>query len=145
MRRGEMRSIIVGVGNPLLGDDAIGLEIARQLRNMGYNAKEAIAGGIELAEMIAGYDFAIIVDAFHGIGIKEISIDEYNESVANHDISFPSAYKILSRYIKMPEVKIIGIGIKKIEVGEQLSSQVEMAIPAAIEIVKKIMEDKNAP
>ncbi|KAA0003451.1 MAG: hydrogenase maturation protease [Thermoplasmata archaeon] len=138
-----MRSIIVGVGNPLLGDDAVGLEVARMLKEKGYDAKEAIAGGIELAEMIAGYDFAIIIDAFHGIGIKEIDIEEYNESVANHDISFPSAYKILARYTKMPEVKIIGIGVKKIEVGEQLSSQVEMAIPAVIEIVEKLMEEKN--
>lgn len=139
-----MRSIIIGVGNPLLGDDAIGLEIARKLRDMGYNAKEAIAGGIELAEMIAGYDFAVIIDAFHGNGIKEICIEEYNESVANHDVSFPSAYKILARYIKMPEVKIIGIGVKKIEVEEKLSSHVKMAIPIVIEMIKKIMEDKNA-
>ncbi len=138
-----MRSIIVGVGNPLLGDDAIGIEVVKRLKKKGYNAKEAIAGGIELAEMIAGYDFAIIIDAFHGIGIKEISIEEYNESVANHDISFPSAYKILARYTKMPEVKIIGIGVKKIEVGEKLSPHVKMAIPSAIEIVEKLMEEKN--
>ena len=138
-----MRSIIVGVGNPLLGDDAAGIEAARILKNMGYNAREAIAGGLELAEMISDYDFAVIIDAFHGEGVRKINMEEYNESVANHDIAFPSAYKILSRYTSMPEVVIIGIGVDRIEIKEGISEKVRENIDMAVEMVKKLMEDKN--
>lgn len=138
-----MGSVIVGVGNPLLGDDSIGLEIAARMKEMGYNAEEAIAGGLELAEMITGYDFAIIADAFRGEGIKDISMDEYKESVANHDVSFPSAYKILSRYVKMPEVRIIGIGINRIEINEEISNKAEEMIPDAVKRIKKILEEEN--
>ncbi|KAA0000983.1 MAG: hydrogenase maturation protease [Thermoplasmata archaeon] len=139
-----MYSVVVGVGNPLLGDDAIGLEVAERLKGeVNAEVKKAIAGGLELAEMIAEYELAVIIDAFNGDGVKEIDVDEYEESVANHDIRFPSAYHILSRYIKMPKVRIVGIGVKNVEIKEELSKETRKLIPAAIEKVKKILEEEN--
>jgi len=139
-----MYSVIVGVGNPLLGDDAVGLEVAKRLKGVvEADVKLAIAGGLELAEMIAEYDLAIIIDAFKGKGIKEIDVDDYEESVANHDISFPSAYRILSRYIRMPKVRIIGIGINGIEIKEELSPKIKKMIPEVVKKVKEIMEEEN--
>ena len=139
-----MYSVVVGVGNPLLGDDAVGLEVAKRLKgNVNADVKLAIAGGLELAEMIAEYDLAIIIDAFKGKGIKEIDVDDYEESVANHDISFPSAYRILSRYIRMPKVRIIGIGINGIEIKEELSPKIKKMIPEVVKKVKEIMEEEN--
>ncbi len=139
-----MYSVIVGVGNPLLGDDAVGLEVAKRLKGVvEADVKLAIAGGLELAEMIADYDLAIIIDAFKGKGIKEIDVDDYEESVANHDISFPSAYRILSRYIRMPKVRIVGIGIDGIEIKEELSPKIKKMIPEVVKKVKEIMEEEN--
>ena len=140
-----MYSVVVGVGNPLLGDDAIGLEVAKQLDGrINADVKLAIAGGLELAEMIADYELAVIVDAIENMeGVKEIDVDEYEESVANHDISFPSAYRILSRYIRMPKVRVIGIGIKNLEIKEGLSEEVKKLMPLAIEKVKEILEEEN--
>ena len=139
-----MYSVVVGVGNPLLGDDAIGLEVAERLKGeVNAEVKKAIAGGLELAEMIAEYELAVIIDAFNGDGVKEIDVDEYEESVANHDIRFPSAYHILSRYIKMPKVRIVGIGVKNVEIKEELSKETRKLIPAAIEKVKEILEEEN--
>ena len=139
-----MYSVVVGVGNPLLGDDAVGLEIAKRLKGIvNADVKLAIAGGLELAEMIAEYDLAIIIDAFKGKGIKEIDVDDYEESVANHDISFPSAYRILSRYIRMPKVRIVGIGINGIEIREELSPKIKKMIPEVVKKIEEIMEEEN--
>ncbi|RLF47677.1 MAG: hypothetical protein DRN29_01925 [Thermoplasmata archaeon] len=140
-----MYSVVVGVGNPLLGDDAVGLEIAKQLDGkINADVKLAIAGGLELAEMIADYELAVIVDAIKNMeGVKEIDVDEYEESVANHDISFPSAYRILSRYIRMPKIRVIGIGIKNLEIKEGLSEEVKKLMPLAIEKIKEILEEEN--
>lgn len=140
-----MYSVVVGVGNPLLGDDAVGLEIAKQLDGkINADVKLAIAGGVELAEMIADYELAVIVDAIKNMeGVKEIDVDEYEESVANHDISFPSAYRILSRYIRMPKIRVIGIGIKNLEIKEGLSEEVKKLMPLAIEKIKEILEEEN--
>ncbi len=140
-----MYSVVVGVGNPLLGDDAIGLEVAKQLDGkINADVKLAIAGGLELAEMIADYELAVIVDAIENMeGVKEIDVDEYEESVANHDISFPSAYRILSRYIRMPKVRVIGVGVKNLEIKEGLSEEVKKLMPLAIEKIKEILEEEN--
>lgn len=138
-----MRRLIVGIGNPLLGDDGVGIEVARRLNGkVDADVKVSTGGGVELAEMLTNYDFALIVDAFKGEGVKEIDINDYKESVANHDIPFTSAYKMLSRYVKMPKVKIVGVGIGSIETKDKLSPKVERLIPKAIEMVEKIMEEK---
>ena len=120
-----MYSVIVGVGNPLLGDDAVGLEVAKRLKG------------------VVEYDLAIIIDAFKGKGIKEIDVDDYEESVANHDINFPSAYRILRRYVKMPKVRVIGIGVDGIEIKEELSPKIKKMIPEVVKKVKEIMEEEN--
>ena len=139
-----MHSVVVGVGNPIMGDDAVGLEIARRIKGrVNADVKMAVAGGLELAEMIAKYDVAIIVDAFHGKGIEEMEVEEYKETVPNHDISFPSAYHILSRYVKMPRVRILGIGMKDFRLKEGLSKEVEAAIPEAMKRIEKILEEEN--
>jgi len=139
-----MYSVIVGVGNPLLGDDAVGLEVAKRLKGVvEADVKLCMAGGLELAEMIAEYDLAIIIDAFKGKGIKEIDVDDYEESVANHDINFPSAYRILGRYVKMPKVRVIGIGVDGIEIKEELSPKIKKMIPEVVKKVKEIMEEEN--
>lgn len=139
-----MSSIVVGVGNPLLGDDAIGLEVADRLSSSTNTAiKKAVSGGIELAELIAGYDFALILDAYHGEGIKEIDVDKYHESVPNHDITFPCAYHILSKYIGMPKVRVLGIGVSDIEIRENLSEKTRKSIPEIINLANKILKEEH--
>jgi hydrogenase maturation protease len=67
------KSILVGLGNPILSDDAVGIVVARHvweaLGNRPYvNFVEAAVGGFELVEMLAGYDKAVIVDAIQTEG-----------------------------------------------------------------------------
>ena len=139
-----MSSVIVGVGNPLLGDDAIGLECARQLEGkIDAEVKQAIAGGLELAEMVADFNFALIIDAFHGNGLKEIEVDQYRETVPNHDITFPNACAILSKYVNMPKVRILGIGINETNIREGLSEQMKKKLPSIITYARQIFEAEH--
>ena len=60
-------SVIVGLGNPILTDDAVGLAVARsvhkRLADPQVDLVEGAVGGIQLIEMLDGYDKAVIVDA----------------------------------------------------------------------------------
>lgn len=140
-----MYSIVVGLGNPIAGDDAVGLEVAKRLKGkINADVKLSMAGGLELAEMIYGYKLAVIVDSIKGMeGVNEIDVHEYKESVANHDIAFPKAYIMLKRYVEMPKVRIIGIGIKKVEFKEGLSNEIKKRIEEAVNKVKEILEEEN--
>ncbi|MCX7022243.1 MAG: hydrogenase maturation protease [bacterium] len=61
------RTLIVGLGNPMMSDDAVGILVARglhaRLNNPDVELREASVAGIELMELLVGYDRAIIVDA----------------------------------------------------------------------------------
>jgi len=63
----DKRTIIVGLGNPLMTDDAVGILVARglyeRLDDPAVELREASVAGIELMEMLIGYDRAVIVDA----------------------------------------------------------------------------------
>lgn len=65
-------SVIIGLGNPILSDDAVGPAVARRvherLSDPNVDIREAAVGGIQLVEMLAGYDKAIIVDAIRTEG-----------------------------------------------------------------------------
>ncbi len=63
-----MKTLILGLGNPLLGDDAIGLKVAERLREQlqgrdDVDVEQDETGGLRLMERLAGYECAVIVDA----------------------------------------------------------------------------------
>jgi hydrogenase maturation protease len=62
-----MRTAVVGLGNPYHGDDAIGPLVARQVcqelgNANGFVSLDCRGSGFDLAERLAGYDRAVIVD-----------------------------------------------------------------------------------
>ena len=59
-----MNLLIVGVGNPILGDDAAGIHVARAIKDqlppeLLVDVKEVFTGGIDLAEELLGYESEI--------------------------------------------------------------------------------------
>lgn len=61
-----MRTLVLGLGNELAGDDAVGLLVARAVREeLGgeVDVTESSASGLALIEEFAGYDRAVVVDA----------------------------------------------------------------------------------
>ena len=67
-----MRTIVLGLGNPILRDDGVGWHVVQELRNQmaGQPAAaaqveldEVAAGGLALMERLVGYEGAVLVDA----------------------------------------------------------------------------------
>ena len=65
-----MRTIIVGIGNPILGDDGVGIHVLRELEKGELNEdivlEEAFTGGMNLVDIIVGYVEASSVAYFNG-------------------------------------------------------------------------------
>ena len=64
-----MKTLIVGLGNPILGDDGIGWKVAEEMeKHLTEGAPVEVMclslGGISLMEHLIGYDHVILVDAF---------------------------------------------------------------------------------
>jgi len=64
-----MRTLLLGMGNPLLSDDAVGIRLAGDFsRRLGQVAgleiiEECSAGGVDLLQIIEGYDRLLLVDS----------------------------------------------------------------------------------
>jgi len=152
-----MKTIILGVGNLILGDDGVGVhivnEVKKQIQDPNITIDEAITGGMNLLDLILGYDKAIIIDAVKseksetGI-VKRIPISDFNtmHSCNPHDVSLIEAIKMAKKLgeTKIPkEIVIIGVMMKEIpcEFGEKLSKDIAAAVPKAVEMT--INEIKN--
>jgi hydrogenase maturation protease len=62
-----MKTIVLGVGNSILSDDGVGIHVANQLKQKinspNITIDEALTGGMNLLDLLLGYDKAIIIDA----------------------------------------------------------------------------------
>lgn len=145
-----MKIIVLGVGNLILGDDGVGIhvvnEVKKQIEDPNITIDEAITGGMNLLDLILGYDKAIIVDAVKSeksiIGtVKRIPISDFNtmHSCNPHDVSLIEAIQMAKKLgeTKIPsEIIIIGVMMKEIpcEFGENLSGKIQAAVPKAVEM-----------
>lgn len=145
-----MKTIILGVGNQILGDDGVGIhvvnEVKKQIKNPNITIDDAITGGMNLLDLIVGYDKAIIIDAVksdhgeHG-KVKRIPLSDFNtmHSCNPHDVSLMQAIEMAKKMgeKKIPkEIIIIGVMMKNIpcEFGEELSKKIQKAVPKAVEL-----------
>lgn len=155
-----MRTIIIGLGNPILGDDGVGWkvveEISKQLPgDVSVGIDCLSVGGIALMEYLIGYDRAIIVDAFiadaEDLGsilihkLEELTNYSAFHITSAHDTSLQNAIRLGKEMgAQLPdEVIVIGIAIQRIQdFGEELSPLVkETVLPAAHIVLNYLKEN----
>jgi hydrogenase maturation protease len=151
------KTIILGIGNPILRDDGVGVHVAEELkkhiRKPGVTIDSAFTGGMNLLDLMVDHDRAILIDAvkMENKKLGEVGLFELGEISAfhtcnPHDVSLPQAIDLAKRLgeNRIPtDIKIVGINIGELgcEFGEELSSEIANAIPKAVELVKKEVEN----
>jgi hydrogenase maturation protease len=155
-----MKTIILGVGNQILGDDGVGVHVANELKKHIQHPDiiidEAITGGMNLLDLILDYDKVIIIDAVktetgENGEVKRIPLSDFStmHSCNPHDVSLIEAIEMAKKMgeTRIPkEIIIIGIMMKQIpcEFGEKLSKNIATAVPRAVEMtlneIKKDMK-----
>jgi hydrogenase maturation protease len=155
-----MRTIVLGVGNQILGDDGVGVHVANELKKHIQNPDviidEAITGGMNLLDLILGYDKVIIIDAVktetgetgENGEVKRIPLNDFStmHSCNPHDVSLVEAIKMATKLgeTRIPkDIIVIGVMMKHIpcEFGEKLSKNIAAAVPKAVEMT--LNEIKN--
>ena len=143
----SVRTIILGVGNPICGDDGVGLHVVQQMRkhvdDPDVTMEETLTSGLPLVERLAGYDRAIIIDSIRDCnaeagGVRRLTADAFASTMDlhPHGIDFGTALSYLKKISdEVPEIVVIGIVIGKCELAEQLSPAVAAAVPRAVEMV----------
>lgn len=70
MKNEQMKTLVLGLGNPILTDDGVGVKVAEAVSRalppaMLVEISEASVGGLRLLERMLGYDRVILIDALY--------------------------------------------------------------------------------
>jgi len=151
------KTLIVGVGNPILSDDGVGIHIARRLREKGIpgvDVEELPASGLELLDMVLGYDRVVIIDAIVTEGgtpgqfyiMEEDDFERTVHGASPHGINIATALALGRQLVndRMPtETQFIAIEAADIV---NVSESMTPAVAAAVQsVVDKVVADLSKP
>jgi len=148
-----MKILILGIGNPILKDDGVGIHIVRELKKevKDVDFEEASVSGLELVELLRGYGWVIIVDAIKTENgkpgrIYRLTPDEIPtmHGISPHDVDFITALEFGEKFIgRMPKkIDIYGIEVDNAtEFGEDLTPEVAKSVPLVIKKIKKELQN----
>lgn len=148
------KNIVVGLGNPILKDDGVGIFAARIIQELlseddGIEVAEASLAGFNLLDLIVGYEKAIIIDSIQTKDGKIGDIYEFTPDAIKHTVRLASIHDMnlvtALEFGKMMKMEIPHtVNIYAVEVadnatfGEGLCEEVEAALP---EVVEKVIKD----
>jgi hydrogenase maturation protease len=152
MNRYNGRTLVLGLGNPILSDDGIGCYVAlalkEKLEEPEIDVMEASIAGLDFLDLLACYDRAIIIDA---IQTKEgtpgqiyrlepdMLVNTCHTSTP-HDVNFATAIKLGKQLgLSLPQkITIFAVEVKNVtSFGEACTPEVAAAIPACVSMVVK--------
>lgn len=149
---------ILGCGNPLVGDDGIGVHIANKLMEMrselpdNVEVIDAGVGGLELLNFMENAEQIIIVDAVKGAGdvgsVHRFEIEDIKNAISGdalsiHDTSIADVLCIAQHVQEMPKsVKIFAI---EIEEAEEVSICLSEKVQASVDEVISMILDEIKP
>ena len=151
-----MKTLVLGLGNPILSDDGVGLQVVRQLKDrfdkpdLGF--VESSTAGLDLLDLIAGYDKLIIIDAIKTEGgeagqIYKLSLEELRPTyhlASPHDINLATALELGRRLGMALPQEIVIFAIEVVDVttfGEKCTPIIETAITKAVRLVAKELSE----
>ncbi len=114
--------LVIGLGNSILSDDAIGLHVAEQVRLRGPAGVEVVqseTAGYALLELMTGYERVILVDAIMFRDVEPATIVRIEPTDLRTSLRIRSVHEIdlmavltLGRALEIPmpsEVVVFGI------------------------------------
>ena len=148
-----MKTLVLGLGNPILSDDGAGIrvsqEVGKRLNNPRITVAETSEGGLRLLDSIVGYNKVIIIDAvqtekgqpgqIYRMGPEDFSLTKHFSSP--HQINLATSLELGNALnLAMPQkITIFAVEAKDItNFSEKCTPEVEQAIP---EVVKMVLEE----
>jgi hydrogenase maturation protease len=152
-------TLVIGLGNPILGDDGVGWRVIEALearlgtdddarREAGAVELDRVAvGGLSLMERLVGYDRVILVDAMLGpAGPGTLMVGSLAETACRlaghldsaHDAPLTEALSAgRALGARLPDdITVIGVAVCRVDVfDERLSAPVAAAVGPAVEAI----------
>jgi hydrogenase maturation protease len=153
-----VKTLVLGIGNDILGDDGVGIHIAREaarkISSPDVTVEETGAAGLSLLERIRGYDRLIIADAIltentevgkiHRLTLKDLA--KTNDSITPHEAALRTTLEIGNSLFpgEMPaDVIIFAVETHSVEnIGSEMTPAVRAAVPKVLKMIMAEIEGK---
>jgi hydrogenase maturation protease len=153
-----VKTLVVGLGNPILGDDGVGWKVAQEVESRLQDRAAVMVeclslGGLSLMERLIGYDRAIIVDAFSSdrpagtvfcLDLAELPNYSSFHTSNPHDTSLQNALafgRALGAHLPK-QVQVVGLAVRRpYDFSEALTPEVGAAVPGAVRAVLNLIDE----
>ncbi|NIQ06769.1 MAG: hydrogenase maturation protease [Candidatus Korarchaeota archaeon] len=151
-------TLIYGWGNPIWGNDAIGIQIAQKLKEKQLPpdtvVKWSSASPFSIVNQFLNHENVFLVDAYRGEGKEEgeifeftLSGDEEAQFLSPHSASLISVLKIYKTLYptQFPkEIRVFGICIKNFEFTDNMSDKILKTVDRVTNLIlTKMKMTKN--
>ncbi len=150
-------NLILGFGNPLQGDDGLGIQAVKMLSERDLppytRAVEVGAPGWGLATWLEGCSFVIMIDAvrmgkppgvWQRFDSEEVRLIAAKNNLSLHEASIPEGL-ILAQALNILPEKIVFYGLEpaSITTGQELSPAVQATLPDLVEEIFREIWNRN--
>ena len=145
---------VIGLGNPLRRDDAIGILLLQYLSQNKKKLSKTIdfidggTSGMNLLHLLGDYETVLLLDAVDFKGstgeIKKFTVDEIKNQkiqlfLSTHESDFLTVYALLKELDRAPtRLVIFGVQPKDISYGTRVSQEICSFLPT---LQKQILEE----
>jgi hydrogenase maturation protease len=147
------KTLILGLGNPILSDDGIGIIVARRLDGRIPNVDVVTAAmvNLDLLDLITGYDRLFVIDALASPDgrpgtLRKLTLDAGTLHLfSSHGVNFFEILELGKQLDRpMPEVAdIYGIEIGgEIPFGEALTKEVARTLEENVERIEREIREE---
>ena len=145
-----MKTLVLGLGNSIMGDDGVGLRIVQEVRRhlrdcTTVDVDECYAAGPTLLDFIVGYDALVFVDSLVCDAPRGTVLQPKREQLPDQPATIDAHGMGLLGVLNLGEnmglhvprkLSIVAVAVEpNMEASEELSAEVEAAIPEAVERV----------
>ena len=139
--------MVIGVGNPMRGDDAAGLDVAAALRGEpGIEVRQHAGEGLDLIAIWEGAGAVLLVDTvrsgappgtLHRFDISDGPLPSRLRRQAGHAVSVATAIELARTLGRLPaKVVVYGVEGERFETGSAPSAAVQAAIEPLADAVR---------
>lgn len=146
--------LVLGVGNPLMADDGIGIELLKRLRAHSFSPlvhlEDGGTLGMTLLPLLEDADALIMLDAVKTGAAPGSIIIRHKEELPGHFSHILSPHQIGMKEVlgaaqlcdTLPRtITLIGVEAENVSFGMHLSASVEAAIPEALKVIEQFIAE----
>ena len=148
----ENKILILGVGNLLMNDEGIGIQVVQNLEKGGVSGADIMdggTGGFHLLGFIQSYQTIVFVDASlddYPAGTVRVLhpkfAKDFPKQLSAHEIGLKDLIDATFLLGQKPEFYLVAISVKDFQdMGMDLSPEVQAAIPEAVLKIRKLIKE----